>query len=213
MFKLAPSGSNYNEYILYSFCKTSKCGDGKWPSAGLIFDTNGALYGTSSSGGAHGSGAIFKLTPSGSGYVESVLYSFCSESRCRDGANPAAELVIDNKGALYGTTTSGGDKMRGVVFSLIHAGSSYTERVLYRFCQAAECTDGAEPHAAVTFGQHGELYGTTTHGGIACYFQHSDGCGVVFRLVPSGTGYKERVLHAFCIRCTRVLTVRFRKAA
>ena len=72
VYRLTPSGSGYTETILYSFTGGS---DGKNPGAGVI-DVNGSLYGTSGGGGAYNYGTVFKLTPSGSGYAESTLYSF-----------------------------------------------------------------------------------------------------------------------------------------
>jgi uncharacterized repeat protein (TIGR03803 family) len=118
---------------------------------------------------------------------ERVLYSFSGGA---DGGDPAAELVVDGAGDLYGTTVVGGADACGTVFKLTPQPSgSWKERVLYSFtCYA----DGKNPYGGVTFDQHGNLYGTTVSGGSggSC---GSSGCGVVFRLDSRA----ERVLHSF----------------
>jgi uncharacterized repeat protein (TIGR03803 family) len=102
VFKLTPQGK---ETVLYSFCAQNNCTDGVTPQAGLVFDPKGNLYGTTYFGGAHGDGVVFRLTPEGK---ETVLYSFCAQTNCTDGANPEAGMVFDRKGNLYGTTQFGG---------------------------------------------------------------------------------------------------------
>jgi uncharacterized repeat protein (TIGR03803 family) len=124
VFKLTPEGK-YS--VLYSFCAKNNCADGQYPSAGVVFDQKGNLYGTTYSGGAYnnydicdnsggyGCGVVFKLTPKGK---ETVLYSFCAQANCTDGANPLAGLTFDQKGNLYGTTLGGGTHEYGTVFKL-----------------------------------------------------------------------------------------------
>ena len=81
-------------------------GDGQNPSAGLIFDGAGNLYGTTLNGGTFGGGTAFELSPNGAGgWTETVLYSFGNGN---DGRNPYAGLVSDSSGNLYGTTVYGG---------------------------------------------------------------------------------------------------------
>ena len=198
VFELAHSGSSYAERVLYEFCEAPHCSDGKTPSAGLVFDTKGALYGTTTSGGHKNGGVVFKLTPSASGYTESIVYSFCRIPKCADGQTPSAGITFDAAGALYSTTASGGAYDFGTVFKLAPPSSGYTESVLYSFCQKPNCIDGAHPHAGVVFNQHGAIYGTTSAGGIAGCWLGNDGCGTVFRLTPSGTAYQHSVLHKFC---------------
>ena len=96
VFRLSRTGK---ERVLYSFCSQSKCTDGLFPQGGLVFDAKGNLYGTTVYGGAYGEGTVFKVTPWGK---ETVLYSFCSLSNCRDGAQPYAGVVFDTAGNLYG---------------------------------------------------------------------------------------------------------------
>ena len=130
VFELTPSGPNYAERVIHEFSGT----DGANPYAGLIADETGALYGTTESGGtcassASGCGTVFKLTPSGSSYVESVLHAFSGS----DGANPYAGLIADKAGALFGTAFAGGAFNNGIVFKLTPMGSGYEESVLYSF--------------------------------------------------------------------------------
>ncbi len=199
IFKLTPSGSGYAESFLYSF----KGGllDGEYPSGGVIFDADGALYGTTGRGGEYDYGTVFKLTPSGSGYTESVLHSFCADSNCTDGAYPRGSLVFGKDGALYGATGSGGDGKPGcgnsvigcgTVFKMMPFGSGYTTTVLYSFC-ATNCTDGAFPNGSLVFGKDGALYGTTSR---SCIGQNHD-CGTVFKLKRSGSQYGETTLYDF----------------
>ena len=172
--------------VLYSFCPQSGCADGSQPVASLIMDAAGNLYGTTVIGGAGvdcagpSCGVVFKLAPDG---TQTVLYSFCPQSGCADGAGPRAGLLMDAAGNLYGTTKvggtggTGGAFGQGVVFKLAPDG---TETVLYSFCsQLPNCTDGATPGAGLIMDAAGNLYGTTALGGIA-----PGNSGVVFALTP-----------------------------
>jgi len=179
VFKLTPKGK---ETVLHSFCAQNNCTDGALPYAGVIFDQKGNLYGTTFDGGAYGDGVVFKLTPAGK---ETVLYSFCAQSDCSDGASPIAGLVFDRKGNLYGTTFGGGAYGEGVVFEVTSKGN---ERVLYSFCTQNYCTDGKQPGAGLVLDGKGNLYGTTPSGGAY-------GNGTVFKLTPAGL---ETVLYSFC---------------
>jgi len=196
VFKITPEGK---ETVLYSFCAQTNCPDGATPIAGLIFDQKGNLYGTTESGGSYGGGVVFKLTPRGK---ETVLYSFCAQANCTDGAGSVAGLIFDQKRNLYGTTEAGGARGAGVVFKLTPKGK---ETVLYSFCAQVNCTDGAQPAAGLVFDKNGNLYGTTVRGGPSnygnCYPGGEDNCGVVFRLTRNG---KETVLYSFCAQnnCT-----------
>jgi uncharacterized repeat protein (TIGR03803 family) len=168
------------ETVLHSFAGAP--GDGANPSAGLIADSKGNLFGTTVLGGAFASGVVFKLAPGGS---ETVLYSFTGGS---DGAGPAAGLIADSSGNLYGTASGGGASNAGVVFKL---GPGGTETVLHSFTGGS---DRASSVAGLIADGSGNLYGTTEAGGRSGSGCIVVGCGVVFKLGPDGT---ETVLHAF----------------
>ena len=110
------------------------------------------------------------------------LYSFTGGA---DGGSPAAGVILDPAGNLYGTTAFGGASDQGVVFKLDTTG---TETVLYSFTGG---TDGGKPQAGLIRDSAGNIYGTTTFGGIASGYS---GYGVVFKLDTTGT---ETVLHSF----------------
>ncbi|MGH9206790.1 MAG: choice-of-anchor tandem repeat GloVer-containing protein, partial [Acidimicrobiales bacterium] len=177
VFKLTPGGT---ETVLHSFAGGAS--DGSLPAAGLIADSSGNLYGTTSEGGASNNGVVFKLSPDG---TETVLHTFAGGSS--DGANPRAGLIADSSGNLYGTTGSGGASNDGVVFKLTPGG---TETVLHTFMGGG---DGAFPLAGLIADSSGNLYGTTeSGGGTGCIAGF--GCGTVFKLSPGGT---ETVLYSF----------------
>jgi uncharacterized repeat protein (TIGR03803 family) len=111
VFKITQGGTLTT---LYSFCSQTNCTDGETPFAGLVQAADGDLYGTTIDG-ANGNGTIFKITPGG---TLTTLYSFCSQTNCRDGGQPNAGLVQDTNGDLYGTTDYGGGAASGTVFRL-----------------------------------------------------------------------------------------------
>jgi uncharacterized repeat protein (TIGR03803 family) len=174
VFELKPNG---REIVLHSFCSQAKCADGAYPDAGLLDGGNGIFWGTTQQGGAHKGGTVFQLASHGG---ETVLYSFCAGGKpCRDGAGPAAGLIKDSQGNLYGTTASGGGGHDigdcngcGVAFKLAPDG---TESVLHRFCHSP-CDDGAIPQGALVANGSGELFGVTQSAGKA------DIGGTVFKL-------------------------------
>jgi uncharacterized repeat protein (TIGR03803 family) len=90
------------------------CADGEIPTGSLVADKSGNLYGTTERGGANGSGTVFKLT----GTALEVLYSFCAQPNCADGALPLSGVVLDASGNLFGTTSYRGANNGGTVFEL-----------------------------------------------------------------------------------------------
>ena len=176
VFKLDTTG---HETVLYSFCTLSGCADGDFPNAGVIRDTAGNLYGTTTDGGASGFGVVFKLDTTSH---ETVLHSFTGGT---DGGQPYAGVIRDPAGNLYGTTNIGGASSClpngcGMVFKLSTTGH---ETVLHSFTGGA---DGGFPRAAVIRDTAGNLYGTTAYGGAS-------NVGVIFKLDTTG---HETVLYS-----------------
>jgi len=185
VFKLTKAGK---EIVLYSFKGAT---DGAYPTADLVRDGAGNLYGTTSGGYSTNNGTVFKLDPKGK---ETVLYRFTGGA---DGAYPWAGLVRDAKGNLYGTTQYGGNLACyapygcGTVFK-VDAKGKFT--VLHSF--SGSTSDGQLPLSGLILDAKGNLYGTTNIGGTsgACFDGTSYGCGIVFKLDKTGT---ETVLYNF----------------
>ncbi len=158
-FKLSPGPGGYTETIFYQFTGLN---DGGQSQAGLITDSAGNFYGTSSGGGAFGYGLVFEFSPKATGgYTETVLYTFTGGA---DGGGPVAELISDSAGNLYGTTIAGGPNNKGVVFQLSSVAGGYTESVLYAFSGG---NDGGKPSSSLIMDNAGNLYGTALEGGTS----------------------------------------------
>ena len=137
--------------------------------------------------------------------TETVLYSFGSTPT--DGYYPMGGLVVDSSGNLFGTTAEGSDTLCdlaevygcGIVYELVKSSNGYSEKVLYSFGSSSPASDGASPQAGLIMDAAGNLYGTTPYGGSPnCLVDIGvDGCGTVFELVMSSTGYTENVLYTF----------------
>jgi uncharacterized repeat protein (TIGR03803 family) len=157
--------------------------DGNQPSYEfLIQGTNGNFYGTTYLGGKHNGGTVFEVTTTGK---LTVLYNFCSETACGDGAYPYGGLVQGSGGNFYGTTSFGGANNGGTVFEVTSEGALTT---LYNFCAQTDCNDGYVPSAALIQGSNGNFYGTTQDGG-------ANGGGTVFEITPAGV---LTTLYSFC---------------
>ena len=172
--------------VLYEFTGGA---DGSDPND-VTRDSAGNLYGTTVGGGTTVYGTVFKLDTSGK---KTILHNFLGGS---DGNAPYGKLVRDSAGNLYGTTEFGGNTSVmcegspgcGTVFKISPTGK---ETILYKFTGG---TDGGMPLAGLWRDSSGNLYGTTSGGGnIGCNYI-AIGCGVVFKVTPTG---KESVLYAF----------------
>jgi uncharacterized repeat protein (TIGR03803 family) len=97
--------------------------DGASPIAGLILDANGNLFGTTAGGGAYGGGTVFEIARTASGYASrpTILYNFCAQANCTDGAGPGG-IIADANGNLFGTTGVGGAYGYGTVFEITGTG-------------------------------------------------------------------------------------------
>jgi uncharacterized repeat protein (TIGR03803 family) len=200
VFELSPGTDGaWTEKVLYNFTGNDIAGDfdGFNPRGGLIFDAEGNLYGTTSEGGENGFGTAFELSPGkGGAWTEKQLCTFTGQPGI--GAAPAAGLIFDSEGNLYGTTHQGGGPTNeGTVFELSPNGGAWTYKLLWSF--AGGPSDGAQPYDTLIFDAQGNLYGTTLFGGpngdsaLGGYF-----AGTVFELSPTNSGpWTETVLHNF----------------
>ena len=166
-FKVALNGT---ETVLHSFGNGN---DGASPSANLVIDSAGNLYGTTPVGGSHGNGTVFKISSAGN---ETVLYNFAGGA---DGWQPLTGLILDQAGDLYGSTNAGGKYGWGTLFKLTATGN---HTVVYSFPGG---NDGSNP-SGVVLDPAGNLYGTASGG-------KSDD-GIVFKVSATGNA---TILHSF----------------
>jgi len=127
----------------------------------LVEGPDGNFYGTTTHGGALGSGSIFRVTPSG------ILTTLIS-----DQANPAAGLVVGNDGLLYGMSGGGGPFGWGTLFSMT------TGAILTNFA-VLDGTNGGNPQFGLALAGDGNFYGASAEGG-------ANSLGAVFRVTPGG---------------------------
>jgi uncharacterized repeat protein (TIGR03803 family) len=186
IYKLTPQGK-FSTF--YTFCSHTNCTDGSIPMFGPIQGKDGNLYGTTSNGGVHDLGEVYKLTLSGK---LTVLHSFCL---CDDGWDPNS-LAEDGQGGFYGTTLEAGSHQFGTIFHLSAQGELTT---LYNFCDTQPgCinayTNNGEPQPLI-LGTDGNIYGITSTGGQ--YYDHCSpgGCGTVFKITPQG---EFGIVYNFC---------------
>jgi uncharacterized repeat protein (TIGR03803 family) len=179
VYELMKSGNGWSEKVLHSFSGP----DGEHPYDRVIFDGQGNLFGTTYDGGRYGFGTVFKLTPSGNGWVESTVYDFQDST---DGENPHGGLVIDRSGNLYGATGSGGQDGGGTIFELSPSGNAWTFNLLHAFSGACG------PFASLSIDVAGNLYGTT-------YCDGSHNQGNIFKLANTQNGWVYTSLHDFNI--------------
>ena len=158
--------------------------DGAQPIGGVVLDSAGNLYGTTSLGGAYGNGTVYIEKLSGDTWTEKTIYSFMGGN---DGENPPATVTLDGHGNIYGTTSLGGANGDGVVYKLSRTGSGWKQTVLYTF---QGLWDGQNPVGGVVVDQAGNLYGTTFDGG-------DNGGGTVYELSPSDEGWSFTTLYSF----------------
>jgi uncharacterized repeat protein (TIGR03803 family) len=199
VYGMAPTGGAYGLGTIY---KMREGQDGAWVlkvihtftggadgatgSAGRMILRRGHLYGAATVGGIYGSGVVFELTPTQVGEWDfRTIYSFRGQP---DGSFPYGALLFDASGNVYGTTYYGGANNIGAVYQLApRANGEWRERVLYSFQGG---TDGNSPISNLVFDTAGNLYGTTSEGGL--------GTGTIFKLSPVGGGqWMETVVHMF----------------
>jgi hypothetical protein len=213
VYELSPPtspGGAWTETVLYIF-KGNAFNDGTSPDGGLVMDSAGNLYGTTTYGGSGncvllgtlmGCGTVYELSPpaqTGAAWSEKVIYSFPDAIH---GYKPTGDLTFDSAGNLYGATEFGGGygascdpyyQYCGAIFELSppqQPSGAWTEQVLYGFkgtARGALVGDGGAPNGGLVFDREGGLYGTTIDGGFAggqCagIGVGGPGCGTVFKL-------------------------------
>jgi uncharacterized repeat protein (TIGR03803 family) len=179
--------------VLHTFTGGS---DGSYPDGNLAEDSARNLYGTTQIGGAYGAGTVFEVSPEENGkWRFSLLYTFTGGT---DGGYPLGSVVFDGAGNGYVTVSGGGVDGLGAVVELSPApgsGKGWSEKVLYSFQGGS---DGAIPFGDIVFDGAGNIFGTTSIGGvthIGC--PPAKGCGTIYELSPAGGGaWKERVIHS-----------------
>ena len=177
VFKLTPAAGEWTESVVYNFNSPP---DGEQPFSGVFADRAGNLYGTTFAGGVDNAGALFQLTPSGSGWTESVLHTFIT-----DGTQPYATPISDSAGNLYGATTAGERTNSAVIYELSPYNGGWTYSILYTFHGSY---DGG-PAAPLMMDAAGNLYGTAK--GM------NDPYGSIFKLSPYNGGWVFTNLHTF----------------
>jgi uncharacterized repeat protein (TIGR03803 family) len=169
-FKINEDGSGFSK--THDFVTS----DGLVPTAPLVKGDGGALYGTTSQGGASDAGSVFKISEDGT--VFSNIHDFDGAN----GAGPFAALVKGADGALYGTTVNGGASNFGTVFEINEDGTGFAK--LHDFVSS----DGINPYAALFEGTGGVLYGSTFEGGTGTV-------GTIFKISEDGSGFSR--IHDF----------------
>ncbi len=169
VFKMTPSGVLTN---IHTFTGNP---DGNTPFAPLVLGTDGFLYGTTSAGGAHGYGCVFKIDTTGD---LTVIWSFTNGL---DGSDPYAGVYQGSDGEFYGAAYYGGGSANcsfggcGTVYKVTSAG---TFTSLHQFGYTP--SDGQHPMGGIVQGYVGDYFGTTTAGG-------TNSEGTVFRITSAGT--------------------------
>jgi uncharacterized repeat protein (TIGR03803 family) len=195
VFRFEKSGSGWTYTALYDFTTQYSA----FPmDPGMPTAANGRVYDVTFLGGEYSNGMVFDLSPSATAAPsESALWDFNSVYQFTGnndggGPSPLSPLVFDAQGDVYGAAVGGGTYNDGVIYELTPSGNGWTQSVLYNF---TGCEDGAFP-SGIVFDKQGNIYGTTAAGGSS-QCGDRNGCGTVFKLSPSQSGWTESTLHAF----------------
>jgi uncharacterized repeat protein (TIGR03803 family) len=184
VYELMRVQNGWNESVIWNFEGDD---DGAFPN-GVIVDSSGSVYGTTSFRGVNVRGTVFSLTSNGQGWAENSLYSFSGGS---DGAAPEAGVISDGAGGFFGTTGYDGSGNGGTVFQLSSLGGNWLLNTLtsFNFSGTLGVTPPG-PQGVLVMDANGNLYGATTLAGA--YNQ-----GSVFKMTPSGGGWTLTTLHDF----------------
>src|SRR5258708_2298837 len=185
------------ETLLHSF---SRRPNGAYWRAGLVEDSAGNFYGSTTKGGSYG--VVFRLSRNSQGqWVQTVLHNFTGGYNGPDGNDPAGGLLRDGAGNLYGTTQAGGALNCGISYELSPTTSGpWKDTMLHTF--TCYPNDGARPSGGLIFDGSGDIYGVTAAGGSGgCNAGQGDppfGWGTVFELtIAAHNTYNETILYNF----------------
>ena len=192
VYELQRTSAGYVYRQLHSFGNGL---DGSFPWAGVTIGPDGSLYGATYTGGTTQNGIVYNLRPPATfcrsvscPWNETVLYNF---TRGSDGGDAQGGVIFDRNGNMYGTNVNGGSGNVGVVYKMTRSGGSWAYQVIYPFTGGQ---DGGNP-TGLLFDGAGNLYGPAASGGLSgC---SGFGCGTVFKLSPSGSGWTEQTLYSF----------------
>jgi uncharacterized repeat protein (TIGR03803 family) len=197
--------------VLHQFCADNdKCKDGFALLAPLIRDAGGNLYGVAESGGAFGSGTLFRISPAKrEKWKLTVLHDFCALPNCSDGFDPVSPVIIDAAGNLYGVVDAnvGDENGDALIYELVKPSNDrdWEYKILYRFCVALVC-DGAFPRAGLSY--EGQASGAPYDGKSVLFGAAAAGGandqGVAFTLKPRKSGWTHTDIYSFCAQtdCT-----------
>jgi len=195
VFRLSPPATRKGAWTQTTLWNFAGGTDGANPFGGVVLDSAGNLYGTTSVGGntlcfqQRGCGTIFKLSPPASGtgaWTETLLYTFTGDT---DFDSPQAGLLLDGAGTIWGIATDGGGTHFGGVFHLTPPPGGGAPWALQQVLSFTSTTGGYSAGNLVPGpGKADTLFGTQVYGGsVAC--ASGAGCGSVFEL--SGAGFKH----------------------
>ena len=176
VFELMPKDSAWTENVLYSFGANAV---GENPTAGVIFDPQGNLYGTTTASN------VYQLVPSASGWTYNIILETPDTI--------TAGVIRDQGGNLFGGSSNGGSSEGGTVFEISPQGSGWSNGAIYTFLNTSADSYYPGPAPTLLMDRSGNLYGTTVSDGIY-------GFGSVFELSPSAEvpgAYSYTDLHDF----------------
>jgi uncharacterized repeat protein (TIGR03803 family) len=179
-FELSPSpGGNWTETVLHAFTGNGAGStDGGFPEGGMVLDAAGNVYGTTDAGGSKGDGIVFELSPSPTGWTETVLHNFLGQA---DGANPFGSLAMDRQGRIYG------DTFFGTVFRLTqnHTTKKWSFRTIFSFVNS-----NGNPNRDLIVDSHFHIFGTMSAG-------LPNAKGTIFELSKSAGVWTLNYLYGF----------------
>jgi uncharacterized repeat protein (TIGR03803 family) len=192
LFKEKKAGSGWLFDSIYVIPAAQAGYDSNYPG-GLAIGPNGSLYGITNEGGIQENGTVFNVSPPATSNAFAPWnYNLLLDFTGNNGAAPTRldPLRFDSAGNVYGAATYGGPDNDGVIYKLSPSGGGWTESVLYSF------TGGSDGYhlRGMTFDDQGNIYGVAAYGGNSdCEY----GCGTVYKLTPSKSGWKKITLHVF----------------